>query len=91
MNASPEPFSNWGVSLAEDLAVFGGLWLALQQPWIFLGLLLLFIGLAIWALPKLWRQFKRLLAVLGRLFGRTNQTPAPMHLRLPPEAWEERP
>lgn len=43
VNTSPEPFSNIGVSLVEDTMVAGGLALALSNPLIFLGLLLLFI------------------------------------------------
>lgn len=32
VNASPEPFSNVAVSATEDVASFGGLWLALAHP-----------------------------------------------------------
>ncbi len=54
INTSPEPFSNWVASLSEDVAVIGGLWLALHSPLLFLGLFVLFIMLAIWLIPKLW-------------------------------------
>ena len=43
INTSPEPVSNWGASLGEDVVVVGGVWAALNLPYIFLGLLLLFI------------------------------------------------
>lgn len=69
VNTSPEPFSNIGVSLAEDVAVFAGLWAALTNPVVFLVLLLLFIALAIWMLPKIWRGAKFILAKLGRFLG----------------------
>lgn len=39
INTSPEPFSNWGASLAEDGAVPAGLWLAFAHPAVFLVLL----------------------------------------------------
>lgn len=39
INTSPEPFSNWGASLAEDGAVPAGLWLAFAHPVVFLVLL----------------------------------------------------
>jgi hypothetical protein len=39
INMSPEPFSNWGASLAEDALVPAGLWLALTHPAAFLALL----------------------------------------------------
>ena len=36
INASPEPFSNWGASLVEDAIVPAGLWLAIVHPVVFL-------------------------------------------------------
>ncbi|MBN1140779.1 MAG: DUF4126 domain-containing protein [Deltaproteobacteria bacterium] len=76
INSSPEPFSNWVASVAEDLLVIGGLFAALYHPWLFLGLLLLFILLMIWLLPRLWRGLKRLFGYLGRLFGGPAPPPA---------------
>jgi hypothetical protein len=38
VNTSPEPFSNWSLSVSEDLSVAGVLWLALAHPWVVLGL-----------------------------------------------------
>lgn len=70
INTSPEPVSNWTASLGEDLAVIGGIWAALNHPFIFLALLLLFVVLMIWLLPKLWRGIKAILARLALLFGR---------------------
>ncbi|MFT5181341.1 MAG: hypothetical protein ACI8S3_001223 [Alphaproteobacteria bacterium] len=70
INTSPEPFTNWTASIAEDLAVFGGLWVALHHPWVFIGLLVAFILLMIWLLPKIWRGIKALARAIGRLFGR---------------------
>ena len=69
INASPEPFSNWVASITEDISVIGGLWLALNHPWLFLAALLLFILLLIWLLPKLWRGIKKAFRFIGRLFG----------------------
>lgn len=71
INTSPEPVSNWSASLTEDVAVIGGVWAALNHPLIFLGLLLLFVVLMIWLLPKLWRGIKAVLGKLAALFGRT--------------------
>lgn len=70
INTSPEPFTNWTASIAEDLAVLGGLWVALNHPLIFIGLLVAFILLMIWLLPKIWRGIKGLARAIGRLFGR---------------------
>ena len=68
INTSPEPFSNWTASIAEDISVFGGVWLMLNQPWTFVGLLVIFLLLLIWLLPKLWRGIKVLLAKIRGLF-----------------------
>lgn len=54
INTSPEPFSNWTASVAEDVAVFGGLWAALNQPWLFISLLVAFLVLVAWLLPKVF-------------------------------------
>ena len=73
INTSPEPFSNWGASLTEDVAVGGLLWLAIAHPLaaaVVIGLLILF---AIWMLPKLWRTGRR---VAGRLSGALTSSPA---------------
>ena len=70
INTSPEPFSNWTASIAEDIAVIGGLWLALHHPWVFIGLLAAFILLMIWLLPKIWRGIEAVARAIGRLFGR---------------------
>ena len=70
VNTSPEPFSNWAVSIAEDVAVIGGLWTALNHPLLFLIGLAVFILLLIWFLPKLWRGIKGLFRRIGRLFDR---------------------
>jgi hypothetical protein len=60
INASPEPFSNWGASFTEDALVVGGIWTALFHPVVFLVGLVLFILLAIWLLPKLVRGLRSL-------------------------------
>ena len=69
INTSPEPFSNWLLSLSEDISVIGGIWLALHNPVLFLCLLLVFILLMIWVLPKLWKFIKMVFKAMGRLFG----------------------
>ena len=78
INTSPEPFSNWAVSIAEDVAVFVGLWAALQHPTIFLVLLLIFILLMIWLLPKLFRAIKKVFRFFTNLFaGNKDLEPVP--------------
>lgn len=70
INTSPEPVTNWTASITEDLVVIGGVWTALTHPWIFLCLLGLFILLAIWLLPKIWRGIKKIFRFIFRFFGR---------------------
>ena len=69
INTSPEPFTNWGASIAEDVAAITLLWTALNHPWIAVGVLVVFILLMVWLLPKLWRLIKALFARIGRLFS----------------------
>lgn len=69
INASPEPFTNWLASISEDVTVIAGLWAALYHPQLFLGLLVLFILLAIWLLPRIWQGVKKVFQFLGRLFS----------------------
>lgn len=70
VNASPEPFSNWGLSFSEDGVVLLGIWLALQHPVVFLVLLALFVLLLVWLIPKLWRGLRALWRGFQRLFPR---------------------
>lgn len=60
INTSPEPFSNWTASLAEDAVVPLGLWLAVAYPLAFFALLVLFVIAAALVLRLLWRGLARL-------------------------------
>jgi len=71
INASPEPFSNIAASVGEDTMVVGGLYLAWQQPLLFLLLLALFIGIMVWALPRLWRSIRQMLHGILEFFRGT--------------------
>ncbi len=64
INSSPEPVSNWITSLGEDFLVIAGIWVSLTHPLIFVILLILFIILMIWMLPKIWRGIKRIISTL---------------------------
>ena len=63
-NTSPEPFSNWGLSLLEDGLVLGAVWLATQHPLLFGVALVLTLALSVLLLIVL---FKFLRAVLRRV------------------------
>ena len=63
VSATPSP------RFPRDVAVIGGLWVALSYPWAFVAGLVVFILLLVWLLPKLWRGVKRVFSFLARLFG----------------------
>lgn len=67
-NTSPEPFSNFGLSVAEDITTAGLLWLVLTHPLVALALVVALVLLAAWLLPKLIRFIVR---VLKKVFGGT--------------------
>ena len=69
INTSPEPFSNWMASIGEDVVVVAGITAAVFSPAVFLIVLALFLLLAIWAMPKIWRGIKAVFARLRTLFG----------------------
>jgi hypothetical protein len=66
-NVSPEPVSNWTLSLAEDsLAVFLS-WMASTHPLITAGIVVVLLGAAILLIVKLFRFFRQ---IVTRLPGR---------------------
>ncbi|SFE60550.1 DUF4126 family protein [Nitrosomonas sp. Nm166] len=76
INTSPEPVTNWSASLTGDFLVFSGLWTALKHPEVFLILFILFLGAAVWLLPKLWRFIKIILFRIGKFLGVVQAQPA---------------
>ncbi|WP_438971432.1 DUF4126 domain-containing protein [Methylophaga sp.] len=84
INTSPEPVSNWGASISEDLLVIGGLWAALNHPVLFLIALVLFIALMIWLLPRLWRLIKALFRRIGSWLGLSDPPPEKPAMTDPP-------
>jgi CBS domain containing-hemolysin-like protein len=69
INTSPEPVTNWTASIAEDLAVIGALWAALNYPLAFLAMFIIFVALFIWLMPKLWRVLKNLYQRISAFFS----------------------
>ncbi|MEH6543337.1 MAG: DUF4126 domain-containing protein [Porticoccaceae bacterium] len=69
INTSPEPFSNWGASITEDVMVFGGLWAMFNHPWLFVAAMIIFAALVIWLAPKLWRLVKAVFRRVGSWLG----------------------
>ena len=65
INTSPEPFSNWSASLAEDLLAPPGLAIAFKFPVLFLALLAVFLIVAVLLIRFLIKAMRALLARLG--------------------------
>ena len=61
-NTSPEPFSNWALSLLEDVVTVGAALLAVFNPVVILAVILVSLLLVAWLLPKIVRRLRRMLA-----------------------------
>ena len=78
INTSPEPFSNWAASFAEDVMVLGSIWMVFHHPIVMLILVVSFMVLVVWLVPKLFRLAKRgFQALRDRLHGVKPDHPAP--------------
>jgi len=75
INASPEPFSNTVASFTEDLTVLGGIWLAFNHPIVMLLLLICFIAVSAWIIPKLFRLARKGFQALRAKFRKNDPTP----------------
>ncbi len=64
-NLSPEPVSNWILSVVEDLIAFVGTFLAVFAPIIIMAVLSVFVILFIWFFPKVIRSFIRMFRWVG--------------------------
>lgn len=60
VNTSPEPFSNILLSLAEDAVTFSSAFLMAFHPVVILLVVLIFVLIAIWIIPKILRALRRL-------------------------------
>lgn len=58
VNHSPEPFSNIALSLAEDLFVPFGAWLAIRHPLVTLTLVLIFLVVFSWISTRVFRLIR---------------------------------
>ena len=69
-NTSPEPFSNIALSLTEDVIAIGSTIMMAFYPALILVVIVLFVIIALWIVPKIIRALRRMLARLKSLFGR---------------------
>lgn len=63
-NTSPEPFSNWMLSILEDIVTVGAAVLAVLQPIAILVVIFVFLLLLVWILPKVLRRLRRMLSAV---------------------------
>jgi mannan endo-1,4-beta-mannosidase len=67
-NVSPEPVSNWVLSIIEDVLAVGGVVLSLVAPLVALFLVGAFLVLFFWLMPKVLRRIRRMLAAARDFF-----------------------
>lgn len=67
-NMSPEPVSNWALSLVEDVIAFAGTFLAVFAPFIIASVLVIFIIFFVWFFPKVFRAVRRLFRAVAAFF-----------------------
>ena len=64
-NLSPEPVSNWALSLVEDVIAFAGTFLAVFAPVIIAIVLIIFALFFLWFFPKAFRGLRRMFKAVG--------------------------
>lgn len=67
-NLSPEPLSNWILSLVEDIIAFVGTFLAVFAPAIIAITLVIFIAFFLWFFPKVIRAVRRMFSAVAAFF-----------------------
>lgn len=68
-NLSPEPLTNWSLSVLEDVIAVGAVVLAVVSPVAILAVILIFLLILVWILPKVLRRIRRMLKAAGDFFG----------------------
>jgi len=61
-NTSPEPVSNWVLSIFEDGLVVFLVWLAAEHPYLTAGIVLVLVLLAVLLIRKLWRYSQQVVS-----------------------------
>ena len=76
-NLSPEPVSNWILSVTEDIIAFGGTLLAVFAPVVIAIVLAVFVFFFVWFFPKVIRAVRRIFsAVISLIRGEGFRTAA---------------
>ena len=68
-NLSPEPVSNWILSIVEDIIAFAGTFLAVFAPVAIAVVLIVFGVFFIWFAPKVIRAFRKISTAVRAIFA----------------------
>ena len=68
-NLSPEPVSNWILSILEDIIAFGGVLLAVFAPVVIAIVLVIFTIFFVWFAPKVIRAISRIYIAVRAFFA----------------------
>jgi hypothetical protein len=68
-NTSPEPVTNWILSIVEDVFAIGAVIFAVLHPVVILGVILIFLLILVWILPKVVRRIRKMFAAVRAFFG----------------------
>jgi hypothetical protein len=68
-NLSPEPVSNWILSITEDVIAFAGTVLAVFAPVLIAIVLIIFTIFFFWFAPKVFRAVRRMLSAVRSFFS----------------------
>jgi hypothetical protein len=66
-NLSPEPISNWVLSVTEDIIAFTGTLLSVFAPAVIAVVLVIFVILFVWVFPKVMRAVRRIFSAAASL------------------------
>jgi hypothetical protein len=67
-NASPEPVTNWILSIVEDIFAIGATVLTALSPVAILVVIFIFLLILFWILPKVLRRLRRMLNAVRNFF-----------------------
>ena len=68
-NTSPEPFTNWTLSILEDIFAISATVLAALHPVAILAVILIFLLILAWVLPKVVRRVRGMVAAVRAFFS----------------------
>lgn len=68
-NTSPEPFTNWTLSIIEDVFAIGAIVFAVIHPVAILAVIFIFLLILAWILPKVVRRIRKMLSAVRAFFG----------------------